>query len=402
MGIFGNLFGGVFNVERDRNGNTTYFLKGEGFENSKDYLKKAIENPVLMTVLAMRCKLFSQMKITHLNKDGEVIENSEYIKLLQTPNYFQSQEDFLFQLMWFQSAVGTNLSYQIKPFSTSVPKAIYNLIPSEIDLKKTQEIKKFIALDKDKKDYENQSIVYKLDGQAHNLKLADLIPFYDLSNGLKPNTFNQSPSRVSGISKTLENIEQNLKSKNINLQMSQKYLAGNKTTINGVTPQVTSGDRTIIERILGSKSLHVTNQNIDVKHLVSDFKKLFLDEMFSADALTCLLAFEMNKDMLNYFSNGASTYENFNQSLISFIQNSTQTDANSTLNSFSQQWGLFEKGERLVASYDHLPIMQKVMNEKIDTLVKFLDTITKEKELGSLTDTEAKKKIQAMKQTLNL
>ena len=184
--------------------------------------------------------------------------------------------------------------------------------------------------------------------------------------------------------------------------MSQKYLAGNKSTINGVTPQIGNDDRNIIERILGRKSLHVTNQNIDVKHLVSDFKKLFLDEMFSADALTCLLAFEMNKDMLNYFSNGASTYENFNQSLISFIQNSTQTDANSTLNSFSQQWGLFEKGERLVASYDHLPIMQKVMNEKIDTLVKFLDTITKEKELGSLTDTEAKKKIQAMKQTLNL
>jgi hypothetical protein len=33
-----------------------------------------------------------------------------------------------------------------------------------------------------------------------------------------------SPSRLAGISKTIENIEENLLSKNVNLKMSQKYL----------------------------------------------------------------------------------------------------------------------------------------------------------------------------------
>jgi hypothetical protein len=74
------------------------------------------------------------MKITHLDKSGKPIENSDVLKLLRQPNYFQSQEDFLFQQMWFLSAVGTNLTYQVKALSSA--SAIYNLLPSEIDLNK--------------------------------------------------------------------------------------------------------------------------------------------------------------------------------------------------------------------------------------------------------------------------
>lgn len=402
MASLRNFLGGIFRVSRDRSGNTTYFLEGDGFINSGRYLDMSFDNPVLMTIIAIRCKIYSQMKIRHVDSEGKDIKNSEYLKLLSSPNFFQSQEDFLYQLKWFQSAVGTNLTYEIKPFSTSTPKAIYNLIPSEIDLNKSNKVKSFISTNKELKDFQERQIKYKLDGQEFSIKLADLIPFYDLANGLQENTFMQSPSRVQGISKVLENIDENIKSKNMNLKMSQKYLATNKTVNNGVTPQITKDDRSTIENIIARKSMQITNGNIEVKHLVSDFKKLFLDEMLANDALTCLLAFEMNRDMLNYFSNGATTHNNFEQGMLSYIQNSVQSDANSDMNSFSQQWGLFDKGQKLIASYDHLPIMQTVMNKKIETLMAFIGTVEKELELKTLTEADAIKKIQAFKLTLGL
>ena len=104
-------------------------------------------------------------------------------------------------------------------------------------------------------------------------------------------------------------------------------------------------------------------------------KRLYLDEQYSADALTCLNAFDMSKDILNYFSNGTSTYENKEKAMSDYVQNSIQSDANNTMNSFASSFGLIDKEESLVASYSHLPVMQIVMKTKIETLQLFINTL---------------------------
>jgi hypothetical protein len=371
MGLF-NLWGKSVNVERNREGVFTYsFLENNGFVNSTKYLEASLTNPVLMAIIALRCKIYSQMKITHLDKSGNPIENSELLKLFRQPNYFQSQQDFLFQQMWFLSATGTNLTYKINALSRT--ESIYNLIPSEIKLHDTYKLKKFLSTKKDIVAYEDQLITYTLEGQETNIKLKNIIPTYDLANGLTVNSLMSSPSRLTGISKTIENIEENLLAKNVNLKMSQKYLMASQG--DGNEAQIQKTDRDDITRKISAKSLLITNANIKAQHLVSDMKKLFLDEQFSNDALTCLLAFDMNRDILNYFSNGASTHENQSQGFINWIQNSIQNDADNTLNSFASSFGLIDNGESLKASYDHLPVMQLVMKTKLETLQLYINTL---------------------------
>jgi Phage portal protein len=371
MGLFG-LFGRNINVERDRTGVFTYsFLENDGFVNSTKYLDLSLTNPVLMSIIALRCKIYSQMKITHLNSAGNPIENSEILRLLKQPNYFQSQEDFLFQQMWFLSATGTNYTYKVNALNTT--KSIYNLLPSEIDLQNSQKVKSFITTKQELNAYGDRKIKYKLDGQIFEIALKNIIPTYDLANGLSCNSLMNSPSRVSGISKTLENIEENLLSKNVNLKMSQKYLMASQG--DGNEAQIQQSDRNDITSKISRKSLLITNANIKAQHLVSDMKRLFLDEQFSNDALTCLIAFDMSKDILNYFSNGASTYENKEKAMLDYIQNSIQSDANNTMNSFASSFGLIDKGESLKASFEHMPVMQSVMKTKIETLKLYQETL---------------------------
>jgi Phage portal protein len=371
MGLF-SFLGRNINVERDRTGMFTYsFLENDGFVNSTKYLDLSLTNPILMSIIALRCKIYSQMKITHLNSAGNPIENSEVIKLLKQPNYFQSQEDFLFQQMWFLSATGTNYTYKVNALNTT--KSIYNLLPSEIDLQNSQKVKSFITTKQELNAYGERKIKYKLDGQTFEIALKNIIPTYDLANGLSCNSLMNSPSRVSGISKTLENIEENLLSKNVNLKMSQKYLMASQG--DGNEAQIQQSDRNDITSKISRKSLLITNANIKAQHLVSDMKRLFLDEQFSNDALTCLLAFDMSKDILNYFSNGASTYENKEKAMLDYIQNSIQADANNTMNSFASSFGLIDKGESLKASFDHMPVMQSVMKIKIETLKLYQETL---------------------------
>lgn len=372
MGLF-NFWGkSAVTVERDRNGVFTYsFLDQNGFTNSTKYLELSLTNPVLIAIIALRSKIYSQMKITHLNSSGKPIENSPIIQLFRQPNYFQSQEDFLFQQMWFLSATGTNLTYKVNALSQT--KSIYNLIPSEINLNDSHKVKSFISTKAELKVYEDRKIIYTLDGQQMNIAIKDLIPTYDLANGLTTNSLMSSPSRLKGISKTIENIEENLLSKNVNLKMSQKYLMASQG--DGNEAQIQDKDRNDIFSKIARKSLLITNANIKAQHLVSDMKRLYLDEQFSNDALTCLLAFDMSKDILNYFSNGASTYENKEKAMLDYLQNSIQTDANNTMNSFASSLGLIDKGESLKASYDHLPVMQIVIKMKIETLQLFINTL---------------------------
>jgi hypothetical protein len=397
-----SLFGReLFRVERNRLGQVIYTLLdgGNDFVDNEKYLKLSLDNPVLMTIIALRSRLYSQMEIKHVNSKGIVIENSPYIKLLNNPNYFQSKEDFFFQQMWFLSSSGTDYIYQKKAFANELPKAIYNLIPSEIDLNNAHKINKFIVTEKDKKTFGERKIKYTLDNTTYELMLSDLIPLYDLSNGLTNNSFFQSPSRVKGIRTVLNNIDQNIKAKNINLQFSQKYLSKNEST--GNEAQIRDNDKLDIERKLDNKNLIITNSAMSVQHLVSDMKKLFLDDQFADDANKCLLAFEMNKDVLNFFAKD-STFENQSQGIISYIQNSIHTTAKNTMNSLSQQWGLMERGEKLIASYDHLAVMQPVVNEKIKSFTEMQNAIKLGLENGTLTPVDAKKMSDEFKLKLGL
>lgn len=396
MGLFDWL--GKFKVERNRDGGFSYWETETAFGVNKDLLNISLENFVVMSVISMRAKIYSQMKITHVNENGEEIKDSPFVKLLKQPNYFQSQEDFLFQQMWFQSATGTNLTYQIDALNS--PYALYNLIPSEVDLNKTEKISKFITQERDVKILGDKEIIYKLDNQEYRLKLKSIIPSYDLSNGLCKNSFMKSPSRLTSLMPVIHNINEASKSKNVNLKMSQKYLVSSAG--DGNNAHIQTSDRTDIERKIGAKSVMITNMKVDAKHLVSDLKRLYLDESNNEDATKVLLAFGMNKEILNYFADGGATYENQEKAMINYIQNDVQASADDRMNSLSSQWGLIDMGEKLVASYDHLPIMASVVNQKIATLKAFEETIKISIESGTITIDEAKQMSRDLRLKLKL
>ena len=387
-------------IERSRDGSIwTTLLSGDDFINNQNYLNTSLENPVLNAIVSLRSKMYSQMQISHIDANGKEVKNSDVLKLLKQPNYFQSQEDFLFQQMWFLSTSGNNYVYQIKPLSTDLPKAIYNLIPSEIDFNKVNKVDKFVFTKEQIKSFADKKIKYTLDGKVYDIKISEIIPLYDLANAITTDSWVVAPSRVKAIEKVLQNIDVNLRSKHKNLQFSAKYVGVNKST--GMEAQIQAADRKAIENVLNAKDVLTTNASVEYKHLVSDMKKLFLDEQFADDANKCLLAFEMNKNVLNYFAKD-STFENQNQGVINWIQNSIQGSADNTMNSLSSTFGLLDKGEKLVASYNHLPIMQSLINDKIKSFTEFQNALKLSLENQTIDNATAKKMSDNFIKTLGL
>lgn len=398
-----NWFNRNFNVERDSKGNFSYWLdSSNNFGNNQKYLQQSLDNVIAFICISARANLYSQMKITHKDSNGDVIQDSPYVKLLQKPNYFQSGVDFLKQQMWNLSATGNDLIYQKKIVTSDVPVALYNLIPGDIDYNDINKVNSFVSLDKDIRQIEKQTIQYTLDGKTFNLPISDLIPFYDVSNALKSDKFFESPSRLEALQKNLCNIEENIKAKNINLQFSQKFLATNKTSSQGTSMPLDEKDRETIEKIVHSKSLQITSGYIEFQHLVSDMKRLFLDEQLSYDAKIVAMAFEQNEDVLNFALNKGATYENQEYGNIRYIQGSIQNDADNTMNTLMNKWGFDQRGETLEATYSHLPIMQKLMKEKILTLKDYQEALKLGMENGTVTQEEAIEKTANLSRELGL
>lgn len=405
MGLFSFLSGnkGGMEVVRDKLGNWSYMWNVNPFGKSEtNFLKWALENPVLFTVMVARAKLYSQMRITAVDVKTDEEVDSPYVKLLSKPNYFQSQQDWLYQQSWFLSASGTNLIYQKNIYSNEEPpKALYNLIPSDIDYKNVLKVNKFFILDQDAKEFEKQEIEYTLDSKKWKFKMKDIIPMYDIANGLSSNSLIKSPSRVNAVSKNLMNIEENMKAKNINLKMAQKFLARNKNNFQGTAGQLHTDDREAIEKVLSEKSMHITSGDIDVQHLVTNLKQLYLDEQLGFDARIVALAFELNENIINFALTG-NTFDNQEQGIIRYIQTATQVDADNLMNSLTNSWGLDLQGIKLKASYNHLPIMQTMMAKKIETFTNYQNAIKLALENKTMTEAEAKEGTLKLKKELGL
>jgi len=397
MSILSRLFGGNkgISIERDRTGNWSYWLDNSFTGCSKDYLKWSLEHPVLFPILSLRAKMVSQAKILHLDDNDVEIKNSDVLKLLKNPNYFQSQQDFIFQMVYFMGSNGGNYTYTPTASNLILPKQIYNLVPNQIDTNKIEEIDTFFKSESEFKEFGKRRIKYNLNGKDIPIEIRNIIPMYDVANGLVSNSWLTSPSRVKAIEVPLLNIEELLKSKNINAKMSQKYLATSQDQFNGASVPMQAEDKDSVKRVLKKESLHVTNGNVKVEHLVNNLKNLALDPQISAESQICLLNFGLNNDVLNFFAGGSSTFENQEKGEIRAYQNEIQSIADNIANSLTS--GLNIKG-RLVFSFEHLPIMQKVLADKVDSFKSLQEAIKVSLENQTITPAQA---IEMTKQYLN-
>lgn len=397
--IFPNIFGRRINhVERNVAGEWWMTASEDLFSDRKKTLWYSLNNPVLCAVISTRSKLFSQMKITHLDKNGDEIEDSEVLKSLSNPNYYQSQQDWLFSLMWLMSIYGTGYIYYNMDIMKQYPTFLYNLKNGEIQFNDILKVNKFLRTKQDILEFEKRRLKYNIDGKEISIEMKDIIPMYDLSNGVKADF--KGINRLESLLEVLDNIHENIRSKHINLKFSKKYIGVNKNNESGA-PQITEDDRNNIKRALGSSNVQITNGNIEFKHLVGDFKRLFLDDMFRQDALTIINAYEMNVDVINYALNN-STFANQELGIIRVIQNSIQTSADNLMNSLTSSFGLVEKGESLQASYNHLPVMQGMIKTKLETFEKAVDSYSKSVASGLMTQEEATEMLNNLKIQLGL
>lgn len=331
-------------------------------------LEIAQNHPILTPAMLFVSKLFSQASFSMKNtKTGELINNHPLLDLLNDPNYFQTKTDLLESLMFMQIANGVSVIWKrniigLEGSIESIYLLDYNLItwPDNFVTK--------MSLSSSKNKIKDTNIVYDKDGENHAIKLSELMFFYDMPNGLKSKNMYKNASRLDGLKQTLINTCDSLIAKNIILKTNGKeMLSGSKEGF-----PLDETEKIEAQRLFNvnyglaknrSRSL-ITKANVNWQSLHIALRDLGLDESVKVDGNIIFTALHIPKDILSLEAK-KTTYNNFKESMVSYIQNEQQSSLDSFCEVFNK--GIKYKNLKLVGTYEHLPVMQFIKKQKYES-----------------------------------
>jgi hypothetical protein len=184
--------------------------------------------------------------------------------------------------------------------------------------------------------------------------------------------FYETKSRLDGLKQTLINTGDSLIAKNIILKTNGKELisGGNNEHF-----PLSGDDKEKAESLLQNnyglgwfrKRGIVTKASITYQSMHIALRDLGLDESVKVDGNLIYTALHIPKDIISLEAK-KTTYNNFKESMVSYIQNEMQASINSFTDVFNKL--LVDEDFKLVGSYEHLPIMQFILIERYEGVSK--------------------------------
>lgn len=352
---------------RTESGDNFYDLTSVGDWTGKlTNLELAQNHPILTPAILFVAKIFSQAELKAYNVKGELKKQEDsLIKLIKDPNPYQTQQDFLETLMFIMIAQGVAIVAKDKIIGFDDPKGLYILNKDLIEWPRGFNEKTFR---KHTSKSLKQEIVYDKDNENLRYKIEDLMFFYDLPNTLSRNPFTVK-SRIDGLRQTLINTMDSLIAKNIILKSNGKELITTKKQGFPLSPEEKRDVQSLFNNKFGlshsRKRGIVTKAELDWKSLHIALRDLGLDESTKVDGNIVYTALHIPKDILSLEAK-KTTYNNFKESMVSYVQNEMQSSLNSMVAVFNKHF----KNHNLKGSFEHLPIMQFILLERYDVVMK--------------------------------
>lgn len=224
---FGRLFNGKNPFyERLKNSTHRYIYSDDNptWDSLSDKLKCGYENPAFTSNLQLISFYVSQVEFKLKNKKTvEIKTEHPIIDIFNNPNIYQSKQDFLAQLIWLKKCLGYTYIYLILPVGFKEAddiQALFNLNTWLVTFPNNFQTR-FVFNDDEISNLSETLFKYDIEGQNLNISIKDIIPFYDLPNGLISSNMFISPSILDELKKTL-NISRAFDAKDIAVKSNRK------------------------------------------------------------------------------------------------------------------------------------------------------------------------------------
>lgn|GEM_PF-2489121 len=268
--------------------------------------------------------------------------------------------------------------YPILGSGIKEPSAVYNLNPGCIEYNKEFPTR-LIFEKQDVSELKEKQFKYTEEHQEHKFNISEVIPFFDVANGLSEDFLLKAPSRLDAIQKNIKNIDTALVAENTALRQSGTKIVSGSEKGQGISRPLDPKDKENIENAYkgygnaGHKgNLIATNAMVSVSDLHTKLSDLHIDKSMQHNALTIMNTFGIPQELYPIIAGSGSKYDNFELAMVSLCQNVVQNQLDDFCNSYKSHFGLKEEFK---ATLDHLPCMQVIESQKADKALKLSTAI---------------------------
>lgn len=371
-----------FNQDRNYEFMPKHQLRFQCNSNVLEYNPMAFykSNPAVFNAIDTKSKIAGNAKLYFQKNDGTILDQHPLLTLLKNPNPYQTGEDFIKAIVVTMSVYGTSHPYVVKsPGVNAYDKIKLTVLDNEyldIDIKKDYIYQMLV--------FENiePKILYKdSKGKARDkvIEFEQLLPIFDttiLENPL------QSESRLKALILPISNIQTALEAKNTILSSPTGIgtWTSDITDANGRL-QLTPQEHEEWEREMnqsnsartGKNAVRLSRTPAKFTNTAPKFSDLQINENLRNDILMIYDAFNLPKEFLASLESG-STFENQTQAYKRYLQGAGQELIDNVVNTLNSYFN--DPTGKLIAKYDHLPIMQEdesIRNSALKTKLEVLN-----------------------------
>ena len=374
-----SLLSRLFNVTRNTDGSYFYSRIGsqsatlDGYNN----YKAALHNPVLFGLIDKIGLYLGQTKFYIGEPDQK--QNDPLLDLINSPNDYQSKQDFFKEYVFQRIANGYVFIAPIgaEGFEHRVERvdSLYNLNANYVEYNTQHFQTKLLT----REEAKQKGFKFRYnDGVSNNrtFKIDDVIPFFDVANGLSEDFLLRSPSKLDSVLQPAVNMIKAFEAQNIIIKSNGREMmfSMRKSDKLGLDKPISNEDKAEIQRKNRTYGMqHGQNKTMYLKgetgwkSLHINAKDLALAEAIETTSSAIAAAFNVPKDLIPVFDN--AKYENKKESEIQLIQSVVKPIADDICNSFSSYFKGYDK-KPLQCSFDHLAPMQHIEQIKTDKAFK--------------------------------
>lgn len=391
----------IQSVERDRSGNWFYEMFSSSsnvssFKSERHKLNTVLSNPAALKVFKLQCDMVSLGRVHAINQNGKEKQNDSLKKKLEYPNYFQTDSQFLWTYMFWRMLGTAYLTTSSKLLKDSTQ--LYFLNPTNFIWtdKLLKRLDKIVLSDKSFREVKDLTVEYKnIDGTSSTYKLGEVMPFFDLTNGL--GNWYKGNSSLDALYDIISNSKSAIKAKGSNLDFSGKFMVFGKNSMDNINevPMDESEKVDVKSKLKGGESVHVIKTPIDIKRFVENLNKLVLDEAYFSDYYKIGAMYGIPRDVLEASLNG-STYENQKWSKGSWIEQSISPACDDFTNGIERLFGYDNGNVRLKISFDHLSFMQVFKTQEQEAISKQLNNLNIAHNMGAIEEEDLKQRVKIL------
>lgn len=325
-----------------------------------------LTTPELRLVIDRLALMLANGVWKHYDKNGEVMEKSPFVHLLENPNPLQSRNEFLTQYYVQRALYGNVYIYQLMGTSLQeVPSALWNLPPERMIINRTGKIWKQTEMDDIISGYQ-----FRLDmeGKKNEEFTTDEIIKFSISN---PDDPIMGASPLHAIRMPISNIRAAYGYRNL-IATKKGALGVWSSDSKDSHGSVALGDQEaeqMEKQLLRSYGIGDHQRSIIVARNAVKFtpatfptKDLMLFEEVDAGKRAIIDLYGANDNMFS--REKGSTFTNVEQGERLCYQDTIIPLAEDLANGLSKKWGLLDREETLELCYDHIPVLQEDESKK--------------------------------------